>query len=89
MNRHGCLSAASLLARGLSLLLGHWKLVLVAAFFLSPIGPHLRWSYVYRDGGGPRADVRCTYLGSRGFVTPSLAPDCPVIAILDSRQWRQ
>ncbi len=70
-----------------------WPLLLVIAFFASPIGPHLLFSYEYR---GPYTDMfsyrsytRCTYLGSRGFVDAPLTPDCPWIAFIDSRKSAQ
>lgn len=88
MKRHALLAAGGALLRLLGAALRHWKLVLVALFFLSPIGPHLRMQYTYQDGGGQRVYLACTYLGSRGFIAPNLAPDCPVIAILDARDWR-
>ena len=89
MTRHQWLGAGGATLRFLSAVLEHWKLLLVIAFFASPIGPHLRWDYAYRDTYGQRSYLRCTYLGSRGFVTPNIAPDCPVIAVLDARDWRR
>lgn len=81
------LSLFSLIARSLGLILSYWKAVLFLAFILSPIGPHLRWSYEYREIYGQRVYLRCHYLGSRGLITPDLAPDCPLFAILDAREW--
>jgi len=63
----------------------HWPLIAVIAFFISPMGPHLRWEYSYRDTYGHRSYGYCTYLGSRGFITPSYVEGCPVIAWLDAR----
>ncbi|MEO0411736.1 MAG: hypothetical protein AAF221_07870 [Pseudomonadota bacterium] len=73
--------------------LGHiiaqWKLIVIVAFFVSPVGPHLRWEYEYRAGyNGYRAHVGCTYLGSRGFVSFASASQCPVLVWMDSRKWR-
>ncbi len=70
----------------LSGLFRYWLLFLVVAFFLSPVGPHLRWEYQYRDLLGRRHYVSCTYLGSRGFVFANGTGNCPFIIILDSRQ---
>lgn len=89
MNRHHMLGGSGVLLRLLSAIIEHWKLALVIAFFASPIGPHLRWEYTYRDTYGHRSYLGCTYLGSRGFITPNIAPDCPVIAFLDARDWRR
>ncbi len=70
--------------RFLSAAVEAWPLWLIAAFLISPIGPHLRWSYVGKDP----VYYQCTYLGSRGFVDPGLTPDCPIIVILDARRWK-
>lgn len=88
MTRHPWLGAGSALSRCLGVVIGHWKLALVILVFASPVGPHLRWEYAYRETHGHRSYLRCTYLGSRGFITPDVAPDCPVIAFLDAREWR-
>ncbi len=63
--------------------------LLLIAFFVSPIGPHLRFEYEYRSFGsnGYRIHTRCTYLGSRGFVDVPLMPECPWFAFVDSRQF--
>lgn len=77
-------------ARMASGLVDLWVLALIAAFIASPIGPHLRWSYQYHQfGNGPRSFVSCNYIGSRGMITPDLAPRCPLIVFLDSRLWRK
>ena len=89
MTRHVYLGAGAALFRFLGFLIGRWKLALVIAFCVSPIGPHLRWEHVYREIYGQRTYLTCTYLGSRGFVTPDLAPDCPLFAFLDARDWRR
>ena len=88
MKRHGLLAAGGALLRLLGAALRHWKLVLVALFFLSPTGPHLRMQYTYQDSPGPRVYLACTYLGSRGFISAHPPSGCPVIAILDARDWR-
>lgn len=76
----------ALILRGIGGLLGMWPLLLIAIFFLSPMGPHLRWSYEYRDlGASSRIYYACTYLGSRGFVRYMEGDDCPFIAMIDRR----
>jgi len=75
-------------ARFISGLVGHWKLAALVIFFLSPVGPHLRWEYQYTQGyNGYRAYQSCTYLGSRGFITPDYVEGCPFVAWLDARPW--
>lgn len=68
-----------------------WGLALIVAFFLSPIGPHLRTSSEYRqfDSNGPKYFTNCTYLGSRGFVSPNVSARCPLLIFIDSRNWSQ
>ena len=88
MTRHHLLGAGGALLRLLSAVIEHWKLALVIAFFASPIGPHLRWEYTYRDAYGQRAYTGCTYLGSRGFIIPDSVPGCPFMAFLDARESR-
>ena len=86
MQRHQkLLGVMAAIFRMISGVLEYWKLALVAAFFLSPIGPHLRWEYQYRDVYGHKVFVNCTYLGARGFITPDFLEDCPVVAIFDTR----
>lgn len=87
-SRHIGLSLLAGIARITSHLLDYWKLAFIAAFFLSPVGPHMRWEYTYRDTYGHRTYVSCTYLGSRGFITPDYLDDCPMIAWLDARGLR-
>jgi hypothetical protein len=65
-----------------------WLVLLIAAFFLSPTGPHLRAEYTYYEAGNTRIYLRCTYLGSRGFITPDFRGDCPLFAILNANEWR-
>lgn len=74
--------------RLLGWLVKQWKLVLIAAFFLSPYGPHLRYEYTYREAYGHRAYLSCTYLGSRGFVTPAYVEGCPIFIMLDASDWK-
>ena len=87
MNRHDALSTGSALSRLLSAIVEQWKVLLVIAFFVSPIGPHLRWETSYREAYGYRIFTACTYLGSQGFITPDFVEGCPVVAWLDARPW--
>ena len=84
---HALLWIMSAVSRLTSFILSHWKLVLVIAIFVSPVGPYLRWEYSYENRSGAKFFIQCTYLGPRGFVTPEFFGDCPVIAILDVRDW--
>lgn len=63
-------------------------LFLVALFFV-PTTPHLRWEYAYIPYGNQKHFVRCTYLGPQGLVTPDIAPDCPLVALINPDQWRR
>jgi hypothetical protein len=66
-----------------------WPLLALTAFILSPIGPHLLWTYEYRNIYGNRIITNCQYLGSHGVIAPAMKDDsCPVIAWLDAREWR-
>lgn len=84
------LGVLAFVARMASDTLRRWPMILIAAFFLSPEGPHLRWEYTYRTIYGKRIYLSCIYLGSRGFVTPpySELAGCPVIAWLDAGDKR-
>ena len=77
------------LAKLMAGLLQHWPLLAVIAFFVSPVGPHIRWEYAYRDVYGVRSYISCDYMGSRGRITPYGPSDCPFIAWLDSREGRR
>jgi hypothetical protein len=73
-------------------LLGRWPVILLAAFLLSPVGPHLYWSGEYRKVFGNRIYTACTYLGSRGAVPLDFRhfnDKCPTIMWLDSREFKQ
>lgn len=83
------LSILSAISRLISFTLEHWKLALIAAFLISPVGPHLRLTYAYNETYGVRSFVSCNYLGSRGIIRLGLGAECPVIAILDSRDWKR
>ena len=65
-------------ARAMSFLITNAHLFLLAAFFLSPQGPHVRVDDLF--GGYSRG---CTYLGSRGLV-PGYVPGCPYLVWIDS-----
>lgn len=71
----------------LSYLLGlacrHGPILLVLAFLLSPIGPHMRWDLGYGPNGS------CIYVGARGFFVPTSIGTCPFLAWLDSREGKQ
>ena len=85
--KHGLLIAAIAL-RVLSAAIGYWKAALILLFFLSPIGPHLRWTHAYTGSPEHPRYVRCDYIGARGLITPPFAPDCPLFVWLDAREWR-
>lgn len=92
MNRHRAYSLGGLSARLLGFIVRRWTLVLVIAFFASPVGPHVRIQYVYTEpfgSSGQRHYRSCLYLGSRGFIRPAVEPDCPIIAFLDAREARR
>ena len=69
--------------------LSQWKLIALLAFIASPVGPHVRFSFSYTLVSGERIYQECSYLGSRGVIWPNLEPECPLIAVLDSRRWRR
>ncbi len=76
----------ALAVRTLIYILGHWPLALVAALIISPVGPHLRIQYSYFDyGGGLRSMTECDYFGSRGMVKYRFGSQCPIVAIIDTR----
>lgn len=66
--------------------LNYWPLVIVAALYISPAGPHIRWEYQYRNVYDQRVYTSCTYLGSKGFVTPPYTGQCPLIKWIDVRK---
>lgn len=72
------------LLRGLASLLDLWPLLLLVALLLSPVSPHLRWTYTYEQHGNQRYYHACTYLGVRGLVPfPVVYGDCPVILMIN------
>ena len=74
--------------RGLVSLLSVWPLLLVSAFFVSPVGPHLLWDYLYEQRGSYRFMHACRYIGSRGFVYSQHMGECPYVTIIDQRTLR-
>ena len=74
------------LLRMLAALLTLWPFLLVAAIVLSPITPHLRWEYSYRELGRERLYVACDYLGARGIVPYRRGADCPLVVLIDLRK---
>ena len=79
-------SKLSWLLNVLAFLLERWPLVLIAVFFLTPQGPHLRVSYAYYGTYEHPTYTSCTYLGSRGF-REAYGPDCPVVLWLDVAEF--
>ena len=81
------LSAMAL--RALSRLLELWPLFVIAAVLISPIGPHMRWQYIYEQRGPHRHYLDCLYLGGGGFVR-YVQPNCqcPFLIVLDRRQFQ-
>ena len=78
----------SLLLRSLASLLSHWPIVAIALFFISPVGPHVLWTYSYEQRGPHRQMLTCDYLGSRGIVRSDYFGDCPLFTIIDRRVTR-
>lgn len=67
----------------------HWGLMLVVAFIVSPMGPHLRLAYSYHGDTANRYRLfNCLYVGSRGLITPDYGymDRCPVLAWIDTRR---
>lgn len=78
------LRVVALCLRGLVKLLNAWPLLLVIAFIASPVGPHLRWTYEYRDiSRNYRVYISCQYVGSRGMVNYMRGDTCPLLTIID------
>ncbi len=74
----------SILLRSMAYLLRHSFLLLIAAWMILPIGPHLLVWYTYKDFNGYRVYSDCLYLGGGGLVELNY-DDCPVIVIIDRR----
>ncbi|MCG8380697.1 MAG: hypothetical protein MJA28_00550 [Gammaproteobacteria bacterium] len=62
-------------------------LLLIAAFILSPVGPHMLLNYTYEQRGSYKYMLSCQYLGSRGFVHYVAMGECPYFKIIDSREF--
>lgn len=76
------------ISRLLSGLVKRWPFILIGGLMISPVGPHIRWTYEYIQTPAGRHYVSCTYFGSRGLIAPpNLPPECPGIVILDARKW--
>lgn len=74
----------------LAALVNCWLLILVVAFWISPVGPHLYWGGEYRKVFGNRIYTACTYIGSRGTVQLDFQhfnDKCPNTMWLDSRKF--
>jgi len=84
MQNHHILTALGMGARHISSVINAWPVFLIAALLISPVGPHLRYSYVWNGS----SYYQCTYLGSRGFIEPEFTPDCPLLVITDARKWK-
>jgi hypothetical protein len=67
-------------------MLERWPLLLLAIVIVSPVGPHLRWNYTYRDVGQNRVYVACDYLGVRGVVPYRRGSECPLLVLIDLRE---
>lgn len=78
----GVLSRLALLCFCLARLLELWPWLLLAAFLISPIGPHLRIDPIAEMvGQGHRG---CLYIGSRGLRPPAIA-GCPLLLWMEAR----
>ncbi|MBT3011724.1 MAG: hypothetical protein KME41_08375 [Candidatus Thiodiazotropha sp. (ex Lucina pensylvanica)] len=80
------LKLAATFIRVLAALLALWPFLLLAAAVLSPVTPHLRWEYSYREFGKQRHYTSCAYLGARGFVPYRRGSDCPLVVLIDLRE---
>ena len=75
----------SMIFRGLASVLKVWPLLLLVACIVSPVTPHLRWSYRYQDYGPERIYFTCSYVGVKGTVNYMHGDTCPFIAFIDLR----
>jgi hypothetical protein len=66
-------------------LIKQWPLMVLVAVCISPVGPHLRTEYTYREVYGEKYFISCDYIGSRGPITLTLVDACPFVTILDTR----
>ena len=81
-------SITAIVARMIGASIDRWPLVLIILFFVSPVGPHMRWEYTYRDTYGHRSYISCSYLGSRGLLPHRFTENCPFFAWIDARGAR-
>ena len=88
MSIHRVLGVLAGTCRALSRILNHGGIVIVIAIALSPIGPHLRANVSFEGTQSNPRFTECVYLGSRGYVNPHIEPNCPFIALIDTRDWR-
>ena len=68
-----------------------WWVILLIAFLLSPTGPHMLWSYQYKQFGGlggSKTYYDCHYIGPRGSISPRVKGNCPFLIFIDSRKRR-
>ncbi|WP_316364644.1 hypothetical protein [Candidatus Thiodiazotropha sp. CDECU1] len=72
--------------RGIAGLLERWPLLLLAVVIVSPVGPHLRWEYSYREIGQHRIYLKCEYFGTRGVVAYRRGSECPLLVLIDLRE---
>jgi len=79
------LTAIEWLARIAGVLATRAPLLLLIAFFVSPVGPHMRFSGQYYGTQDNPRFVSCTYLGSRGLQEVR-TPTCPIFLWLDTRR---
>lgn len=71
--------------RALAELLRLWPLLLIFLVLVSPISPHMRWTYTYTQYGAIKVMQHCQYLGARGLVDYMQNGGCPFIVLLDRR----
>jgi len=69
--------------RGIAGIISRWPLLLIVAFFISPIGPHMRFEYTYQQYGSQKYMTSCKYIGARGFVWYREGATCPFFTIID------
>tara|TARA_R110000782_G_scaffold241116_1_gene327580 strand:+ start:471 stop:752 length:282 start_codon:yes stop_codon:yes gene_type:complete len=75
----------SMLLRSIAGLLRHWFLILIAAWVIFPVGPHVLVWYTYVNYGTYKDMNDCIYLGGRGLVERDYGDTCPAIVIIDRR----
>ena len=73
----------TMLLRGLIRLLELSPLLLLVAFFISPVAPHLRIQYRYLQFGTTKLMTDCDYLGPKGFIKYTKGAQCPLVVMID------